>query len=198
MTKIKKDIITKAKVKKKYAKVKAEYQQHHPSALALPIPAEEQEQQPRNAATREDGQQSERIGSGEDANPQPSAPQIHPSRQAMLNPSADVDSNSDDNHKEEQRQKETRDQRRDRNHSRRRRPDYYAKELAVAERNKAKVEAKVAERARREEERARRLKERELFNLRMAKAKLPGRDGKLKLGRQGSLLLDKVKRLVES
>lgn len=198
MTKIKKDLITKAKVKKKYAKVKAEYQQHHPSASALPIPAEEQEQQLQNTATGGDAQQSERNGSEDDRNPQPSAPQMHPSRQAMLNPPSADDDSHDDEHGEEKPQERTHEHGRDRNHNRRRRPDYYAKELATAERAKAEAEARAAERARREEERARRLKERELFRRRMAKAKAPGRNGKPKLGRESSLLLDKVKRLVDS
>jgi hypothetical protein len=80
---------------------------------------------------------------------------------------------------------------------RHRKPNYYEKELALAEKKKKQAEERAAEIARREEEKRQRIAEREKYRKQMAKARQPGaRDGKMKLGRQGNLLLDKVKRIV--
>ena len=61
----------------------------------------------------------------------------------------------------------------------------YAKEEALAEQRREAVEERQRARASREKDRRA-----------MAKARKPGRDGKMKLGRQSNVLLDRVKRLV--
>ncbi|KAK3323523.1 hypothetical protein B0T19DRAFT_476609 [Cercophora scortea] len=77
-----------------------------------------------------------------------------------------------------------------------RRPGYFDKQLAEAEAKKAELDARLAEVARREAEKTKRIADREKYRKAMAKARLPGRDGKRKVGREGNLLLDKVKRIV--
>lgn len=178
VTKIKKNLITKAKVKKQYAKVKAEFQQHQQYIPAIPVPAEELE--PTSAINPP----PQDVGNGKGEPGQDHNPQIHPDRQAMLdtdpnpNPSTDAQPGPP------------------RERRRRNRPDYFAKELAAAERAKAAAEARAAEAQRREEEKKRRIAERERYRKAMAKAKAPGRDGKRKLGRESGILLDRVKRIV--
>ena len=55
-----------------------------------------------------------------------------------------------------------------------------------------------AERKRREEERRRKLAERERMGRAMAKARSGGRDGRKRLGRESGILLERVKKLVDS
>ncbi|KAK1759270.1 hypothetical protein QBC47DRAFT_371450 [Echria macrotheca] len=189
VTKIKKDLITKAKVKKQYAKVKAEFKQHHSSTPALPIPADELEQASTNPAINAEGNDDNAEKQKESTPPA----QIHPERQAMLDspnanagsapePTADTPDHSAN---------------RERRRNKKRKPDYFAKDLEKANRAKAEAEARAAEIARRDEERNRRIAEREMYRRRMANVKKPGRDGKPKIGRESGLLLDRVKRLVE-
>lgn len=74
-----------------------------------------------------------------------------------------------------------------------RRPGYYDKQLEKAEEVRVETERRQQEMQRRREERERKLAERDRFKKAMAKTR--GRDGKKKLGRESSMLLDKVKRL---
>lgn len=238
--KIKKDLITKAKVKKQYAKVKAELAQ--------------QQQQEKSAPINEDVEGQGAAGISPTDEQSPATTQIHPARQALLD---DEDDEGNANTTEEAGAREPRQkQRRGRGQKltgentteigireprakslspaaeqqtkgkegeaggaggdeqpaehhntnihpdrlkkvpRHRRPGYFDKELAQAEKKKAEAEARAAEFARREEEKKRRIAERERFRKAMAKAKAPGRDGKRKIGREGVILLDKVKKLV--
>lgn len=64
------------------------------------------------------------------------------------------------------------------------RPPRYQKEFAQAEERKSQLLAK--QRAREERDKDRKA---------MAKARRPGKDGKMKLGRQGAILLNRVKRM---
>lgn len=79
---------------------------------------------------------------------------------------------------------------------RKQRPDYYTKELAAADQAKQKAEERAAEFARRQQEREKAIADRERYRKAMAKAKEPGRDGKRKVGREGRLLLDRVKKMM--
>ncbi|KAL2129148.1 hypothetical protein VTI74DRAFT_8168 [Chaetomium olivicolor] len=185
VTKIKKDLITKAKVKKQYAKIKAEHQKKAAAAPQAPaIPPDDE------TATATQPTQ-------EETNAQPApAPAIHPERQAMLDSSSrlnpEVRQNPDDANQQDQPSQERRPRR-----PRNQRPDYFNKELAEAEKAKKAAEERAAEFARREQERQQRIAERERYRRAMAKAKAPGRDGKRKLGRESKLLLDKVKKMME-
>ncbi|KAL2023382.1 hypothetical protein VTK56DRAFT_2739 [Thermocarpiscus australiensis] len=201
VTKIKKELITKAKVKKQYAKIKAEHQKKAAAATAVVHHSEAGEHE--SAAKPDHGTIDK---------PAPAPAPIHPERQAMLDASSRPPADDDDGHhhhnnNKKQAPEEEADatsspsasprQPRERRHPRKKqRPDYFSKELAAAERAKKEAEARAAEKARREQERQRRIAERERYRKAMAKAKAPGRDGKRKLGREGKLLLEKVKKLV--
>lgn len=78
----------------------------------------------------------------------------------------------------------------------RNKPDYFAKQLAQAEKRKAEAEERTREAERRRKEREAKVAERELFRKRVAKARREDKDGRRKLGRESGLLLDKVKRMV--
>lgn len=210
-TKIKQELIHKAKVKKEYAKVKAEAQK-------------EKEMQQQDATRPEDG-----AGDGDDAGGQS---QMHPDRQQHI-----IDGAQDREHMNPERQalldgaRAPRRQRRapvgadgaeghqqsgegvaeggdneqeaggrPRRERRQRRPDYYDKALEEGSKKKAEAEARAAEKKRREEERERKIAERERMRRTMLKAKGVGKhgrnSGKQKLGRESFVLLDKVKRMV--
>jgi hypothetical protein len=190
VTKIKKELITKAKVKKQYAKIKAEHQKH---AAATSTPNDHPNEPGTQLEPQDDVQQTT-------SNP----PTIHPERQAMLDsssrprPHPNPDNNDPSSPNPEQQQPgENQDQKpRHQRRPRKQRPDYYTKELAAAERAKKQAEERRAEFARREQERQQRIAERERYRKAMAKAKAPGRDGKPKIGRESKVLLERVKKIM--
>jgi hypothetical protein len=75
------------------------------------------------------------------------------------------------------------------------RPQTYKNETELARKRKEEAEARQRAREEAEKERQRKLAERERFRKQMAKAR-GGPDGKRKLGRESTVLLEKVKRLV--
>lgn len=186
VTKIKHDLITKAKVKKQYAKVKSQAQTSNDKP-AIPIPAEEADPVPpvlpaaTAAAVGEKAGEEERV-----------EPEIHPERQALLD---EPEPELEPEEAAEPREPRERGERKRRN--KQRKPDYYAKSLAAATEAKAAADAKAAEIARRKAEKEKAIADREMYRKKMAKAKTPGRDGKVKLGRESGVLLDRVKRIVE-
>ncbi|KAK4454410.1 hypothetical protein QBC34DRAFT_158769 [Podospora aff. communis PSN243] len=183
VTKIKKNLIVKAKVKKQYAKLKAERALQNP-APSLPIPADELDPTiPKPSTSHDDPKDSE---DDDDKPTDPTPPAIHPARQAMLDAPSQPEPEPEKHQPRERRERKPRPQK----------PDYFAKQIAAAEAAKAEAEARAAEIARRKAEREKAIADRELYRKRMAKAKTPGRDGKRKLGRESGLLLDKVKRIV--
>ncbi|KAJ4421585.1 hypothetical protein N0V85_000112 [Neurospora sp. IMI 360204] len=225
VTKIKKELITKAKVKKQYAKIKAQKEAEAAAAPGVPVgPVLDAH------VTEEDNDNNKNDDEGQGDVDAP-AP-IHPSRQILLEKGAaakaaraeqqqtanEESSHADANGEEPAEPTTTTPptttiQKDDdevyipppmdpnmhpsRLPKRHRKPNYYEKELALAEKKKKQVEERAAEIARREEEKRQRIAEREKYRKQMAKARQPGaRDGKMKLGRQGNLLLDKVKRIV--
>ncbi|KAK4126104.1 hypothetical protein N657DRAFT_642875 [Parathielavia appendiculata] len=187
VTKIKKELIIKAKVKKQYAKIKAELQQQ-----AAPTITSNEHQHEANA-------HSDPQNDGQTAS---NSQQIHPERQAMLDSSPELNAKpnptpntnpSFPNRPEQLGQSQQLAQRRPRKP---RRPDYYTKELAAAERAKKEAEERAAEFASRERERQQRITERERYRKAMAKAKAPGKDGKPKVGRESKILLERVKKIM--
>lgn len=121
----------------------------------------------------------------EPTDPEPASLELHPDRQAMLNAPEHQPSRSrpgpwggeqsdDVNSFRAERQKH------------RPKQSGYAKELELAAERKVQLEAKQIAREGREKERRA-----------MAKARRPGKDGKIKLGRQGTILLSRVKRMQE-
>lgn len=77
-----------------------------------------------------------------------------------------------------------------------RKPDYFNKAKADAERKRAEADARTQEFEKRNAERNGKIAERERFKKALAKARTPGRDGQRKLGRESGLLLEKVKKMV--
>ncbi|KAJ4300289.1 hypothetical protein N0V88_002962 [Collariella sp. IMI 366227] len=144
VTKIKKDLITKAKVKKQYAKVKAEHQKH-----ALPPQAIPEETTSSTTITAESTHQET------DDQPDP-ATGIHPSRQAMLDNSS--------------RPRPPKQQ-----------PDSMTAAPSAEGDNQSPPQPQPDHRQR---------------HSAMDKAKTPGRDGKVKVGRESKLLLERVQRMM--
>jgi len=188
VTKIKKELITKAKVKKEYAKVKAEYQKNAP---ANPFPTHADPTEPESSKSQTADQQLSNNG-----------PQMHPERQAMLEAASAASSHpeNEDKSKEASGKDKQEEGKQDRSNDwrtkKKRRPDYFSKELAEAEKAKKKAEERAVEKKRREEEKQKRIAERERLRKMMAKARRPGKDGKRKLGRESTVLLEKVKKLM--
>ncbi|KAL2000878.1 hypothetical protein VTN02DRAFT_2519 [Thermoascus thermophilus] len=164
--KIKRDLIQKAKVKKAYAKIKA---QELAAAPSKSIYSEEQSGD--DAETRRDGEEHA-------PQPEPASMELHPDRQAMLNaPSPEPKPRpkpANSNHRDEQGRRK-----------RRQKPSAFAKELEIAEKRKQEMEAKRKEKELKQ-------KEREA----MARAKRPDQYGKKRLGRESKVLLSKVQRMV--
>ncbi|KAH8173319.1 hypothetical protein LIA77_07574 [Sarocladium implicatum] len=171
ITKVKKELIHKAKVKKAYAKIKAREEQQAGGKPTVSQPAEEGAQVDSNGT--EDG--------GE---------QIHPTRQLMLKDEeaaqtgatkAAVGNTLEDRNPDGARR-------------RTRRPGYYEKQLQKAEEKRQAAAAHREEMARRQAEREMKIAERQRFKKAMAKTR--DRDGKKKLGRESGLLLEKVRKMV--
>ncbi|KAM0669281.1 hypothetical protein ACQRIT_004260 [Beauveria bassiana] len=166
VTKIKQDLIHKAKVKKAYAKIKEREQKQ--------TTAGDGGRAEQNATTvadnRGDSEGSEKV--------------MHPTRELMI---------KDEEVAQKAAQGQGIDAS-DGHRRRTRRPGYYDKQLAKADEHRAEAARRGEERARRAEERQTRLAERDKFKRAMAKT--VGRDGKKKLGRESGILLDKVKKMV--
>jgi hypothetical protein len=179
VTKVKKELIHKAKVKKAYAKIKAREQQaaqesaKKPEPVPIQAPAEDVEgdagKQPEDDANAGEEKKSEEEGE-----------QMHPTRHLMLVDEAKAQTNAVG--------EETSDRRRTR------RPGYYDKQLQKADERRKEAEERQREFQRRREEREQKIAQRERFKKAMAKTR--DRDGKKKLGRESSILLDKVRRMV--
>lgn len=224
-TKIKHELIHKAKVKKDYAKVKAELQkererqeQNKPAAGAAAAAAEEPQVHPDRQQHIDDDQLDRQH-----VNPERQAfldgGRAPPRRQqASIEEPTPADNQQDGEHEDDPTPPKPRfktattktypraespppqDPRQHRRERRKRRPDYYDKALEQGSRKKAEAEAKQAEAERRERERARSIDERERTRRAMLRAKGFSASGKPrggpKLGRESKVLLDKVKRMV--
>ncbi|KAF5617108.1 uncharacterized protein FTJAE_12776 [Fusarium tjaetaba] len=166
VTKVKKELIHKAKVKKAYAKIKAREQQN--------APAPKTSEPVQDEAPVED--------TSEEKQPEEEGEEMHPTRQLMLADEAKAQENS------------VGEPTSDGNRRRTRRPGYYDKQLAKAAQRQEEAEMKRREFERRQEERAQKIAERQKFKKAMAKTR--DRNGNKKLGRESSILLDKVRKLV--
>ncbi|KAK7218466.1 hypothetical protein V2G26_006469 [Clonostachys chloroleuca] len=168
VTKIKQGLIVKAKLKKNYAKIKA------------------REGKERQTSAEDNDHDS----NGNEATEKPSGgdepEQLHPTRQLMLLKDEEMAQAGADPEK----QHDVSDGQRRRT----RRPGYYDKQLKKADERRIESEARAQEFQRRREEREKKIAERERYKRAMAKT--IGKDGKKKLGRESSLLLDKVRKMV--
>lgn len=194
--KIKNDLISKAKVKKAYAKVKA-HEDEEEEVRYDPYTEVEDPTRPAQPA-----QEQVKEDAGSEDQPQAPTNEIHPDRQAMLdtpeefirpstqpvrqqkarrgrNNMGDEESNANLSALGE-RGSRPREAPRDST-----RPIRYQKEFEQAEEKKTQEAARLSAQKQRKREREA-----------MTKAKKPGKDGKQKLGRQSDILLSRVKRLV--
>lgn len=209
-TKIKEELIHKAKIKKAYKKIKAEVSgaalsQIHPDRQVQidkdeDGAAQQQAKGPRQKKLRvtganeevplQDGALAARIEEGRQR--RQAAAEALPATQEE-----DVDSPATNPEPKPRRKHH-------------RKPDYYEKALEAGAKKKAEAEARAAEQKRREEERERKVAERERMRKAMLKARgiRPGagrsggrggkqqQQGEHKLGRESRVLLEKVKRMV--
>ncbi|KAK2613424.1 hypothetical protein N8I77_000340 [Diaporthe amygdali] len=207
-TKIKHELIHKAKVKKDYAKVKAELQKEK----------EKETQEKPSAGTEEPQIHPDRQQRMDDD--QLDRQHVNPERQALLDGEAaplpprqarrerpvpadgeqEGEQQSEHVHAPRAQPAEPSADPKPRRERHKRRPDYYDKALEEGQRKKEEAEARAAEKERREQERARSIDERERTRRAMLKAKGFSASGKRrgppKLGRESKVLLDKVKRMV--
>ncbi|CAH0048632.1 unnamed protein product [Clonostachys solani] len=167
VTKIKKGLIVKAKLKKNYAKIKAREGKDHQAS------AED------NDHDSNGDEETEKPSGGDEPE------QLHPTRQLMLKDEDMAQAGADP-----EKQNDASDGQRRRT----RRPGYYDKQLRKADERRTESEARAQEFQRRREEREKKIAERERYKKAMAKT--IGKDGKKKLGRESSLLLDKVRKMV--
>ncbi|KAG5923362.1 hypothetical protein E4U61_003631 [Claviceps capensis] len=179
VTKIKKDLIHKAKVKKEYAKIKSREQTKQQSATDKNVDDDDADD-----GGRDQGGDTGRKGEGAQEEPQE---KMHPTRELMLKDEdmAQVGATASS----------ATATTRDGSRRRTRRPGYYDKQLSKAEEKRKEEEQRRMEMQRRGEERERKIADRQKFKKAMAKT--VGRDGKKKLGRESSILLDKVKRMMD-
>jgi hypothetical protein len=124
---------------------------------------------------------------------EPTSQDLHPDRQAMLDAPEPPPFDSNPNPYPEPPSRPRSAQPR-----RNKRPAYFEKEVHFAEKKKAEVEAKRIERERREKEKSEKVEEREKFRKAMAKARSGGKNGQRKLGRESTVLLERVRRIVGS
>ncbi|KAM6482619.1 hypothetical protein HDV62DRAFT_361137 [Trichoderma sp. SZMC 28011] len=164
----KRDLIHRAKVKKEYAKIKA---------------AEEAKAQPSHRDDEDDGKDEVNSAQGDaKEDNEEEGEKMHPTRQLMIKDEDMAQVGADASGPSDGHRRRTR------------RPGYYEKQLKKAADRRQEADAKRKEYERRMEERAQKQAERERFKKAMAKTR--DKDGKKKLGRESSLLLEKVKRLV--
>lgn len=172
MQKIKKDLIHNAKLKKEYAKLKA----REPTVPHKSVYDQEDDQEGASGNTEQPVDSADPL-------PEPNT-DPHPDRLRLLERTPTPEREATVGHA--------------RNHDRRQkrpRPQAYKREEELAQRRKEEAEAR--QRAREEAEQQRRIKlaERDKFRKTMAKARGKGPDGKRKLGKESTVLLEKVKRL---
>ncbi|KAJ9607114.1 hypothetical protein H2200_008186 [Cladophialophora chaetospira] len=112
----------------------------------------------------------------------PSSLELHPDRQAMLEEEEAPDSQLYHDEKESSHRRRVGAS----SIQPRSKQSGFGKEMEAATQRKAEIEAKRKAREARERDRKA-----------MTKAKRPGKDGKIKLGRQGNILLSRIRRLTE-
>lgn len=194
--KIKSDLIQKAKVKKKYAKIRER-------ELGQPIPSvdhphprgdsEDYEEDPTHNTDSFEPLQTHKTSS------EPEDEYSIPRNQSHAEVPDDArEPKNYDEHKEQDELSTDEDgsMHPERKRLKRHKPQPFRKELQQAERKRK--ERDEARQAREEaiEQRKRKQEERERWRRAMAKARQPGKNGQRKLGRESKVLLEKVQRLV--
>ncbi|GAB0136315.1 hypothetical protein EsDP_00004620 [Epichloe bromicola] len=177
VTKIKKDLIHKAKVKKEYAKIKSR---------ELAKNQNREDDDSKDDEGDDGGNRNNDVACTQDSHREQVKKKMHPTRELMLRDEEKAQAGataSEDGITSDGSRRRTR------------RPGYYDKQLQKAEERRKEAELRQMEMQRRREERESKIAERQKFKKAMAKT--VGRDGKKKLGRESTILLDKVKRMMD-
>ncbi|KAG5935974.1 hypothetical protein E4U53_000314 [Claviceps sorghi] len=182
VTKIKKDLIHKAKVKKEYAKIKSR-EQAKPPTIGNHV-SSDAENGHRDQAHEAAGAQRQLVQHEAEEKEK-----MHPTRELMLKDEEKAQAGAVSATAARDAVVS------DGSRRRTRRPGYYDKQLAKAEEKRKEAEQRQMEWQRRREEREKKIAERQRFKKAMAKT--VGSDGKKKLGRESSILLEKVKRMMD-
>lgn len=170
--KIKGDLIHKAKLKKSYAKVKAQELGDGQIKSIYPTESPDGEDNHDEDTTKTKG-----------AEDNPASLELHPARQAMLDAPPEPEPQPERANRKERNGQERRQQR----PKRQPKPSPFAKEMELVEKRRQDMEAK---------RKAREV--RDLDRQAMARAKRPDQFGKRRLGRESKVLLDRVQRIVGS
>ncbi|KAL1305279.1 hypothetical protein AAFC00_002187 [Neodothiora populina] len=184
---IKKDLIVKAKLRKEYAKVKAREEPNLTGKRSLYDDDDENDDEPPTTTTHKDGD-NDTTQVPEQA---PATIERHPDRVQMIEETPE-EALQDAEQNAEQTGEQAFRQRR----QRKPKPIPFAREHAEAQQRKQEAEERRLAREQAQRERAQKLEERERFRKAMAKARTGGKNGQRKLGRESTVLLEKVKRMV--
>ncbi|KAG9602011.1 hypothetical protein KCU77_g2577, partial [Aureobasidium melanogenum] len=175
---IKRNLIEKAKLKKEYAKQKAQTgddaRPRRPSTYAT---TEDDEQDSPEENANEEDDVDEQVKAPRQAEPKHKSASPAPVQES---PADHTPSNLSGIH-----------------HSRRQKIIPFAKEHRAAQRQKREAEERRAAYEKSQKERAEKMEERERFRKAMAKARSGGKNGQRKLGRESTVLLDRIKRMVQ-
>ncbi|KAF2771927.1 hypothetical protein EJ03DRAFT_325168 [Teratosphaeria nubilosa] len=197
---IKRNLIEKAQIKKEYAKLKRTGKVPE-KREELPIPASlrtDEERERKRAKAMNVGDSGSDEGDGEDMPESKSyevAPSAapHPDRQSLIDnqtaPSADEENQAMQNHEQAPR-KDRRE--------RKPKAQPFKREHEAALKRKAEAEERRKAREEAERQRQKKVDEREKFRKAMAKARTGGVNGQRKLGKESTVLLERVKRMVGS
>ncbi|KAI4763062.1 hypothetical protein E4T52_04822 [Aureobasidium sp. EXF-3400] len=187
---IKRNLIEKAKLKKEYAKQKQlAGEDIQPKRPSLYTTTEDDKQDPPEKDTQDDQVEKE-VKAPRQSKSKPAPKPKSPSPSPVPAPAAiaatetpaeePTDSNLSGIH-----------------HSRRQKIIPFAKEHRFAQRQKREAEERRAAYETSQRERAEKTEERERFRKAMAKARTGGKNGQRKLGRESTVLLDRIKRMVQ-
>ena len=193
---IKGDLIQKAKIRKNYAKIKArqeaaEAEKRAGVSVRRPdVWRDVEDEDERKDGAKEEGANGGNV-EGEDEDEDEGEDAVvatldrHPERQAMLDAPAPLpppppQPSAPNPERQDQSHTNSREKR-----NKRHKPTPYAKELDLAEKRRQEMEARRVAR-----------EDRERMRAAMKKARRPGVDGKRKLGRESTVLLEKVRRMV--
>jgi hypothetical protein len=178
---IKDALIKRAKIKQDFEKVKKRKLQR------------EEEEEGNEVPKRDVYEHTEPEAAAPEPEEQPVvAPGPHPDRQALMNRTSPQPSEESENYNEFYDEYHN-----NRKRGRKFKQDPYTKQAFVAGKQREEADQRRQVREGNERQRERKIKERESMQRMMKKAKRPTVDGKMKLGRESGVLLEKVKRMMK-
>lgn len=194
---IKKDLIHKAKVKKAYRKIKAAETNTQPKQTSNTVKAEPQnEEQASDGLSPSQSLATEKQARLNDDDKNDESDEA--ARQGMNSGDPRTTTLKSGQQESPHRQNKEQPDKRRHNRQQQRRPGYFDKATAEADRRRNEAEKRNMEIDQRNAERMQKIADRERFQRALKKARKPGRDGQRRLGRESGLLLEKVKRLVDN